>query len=133
MKTPKLLFALFLVIALAACAGGRGSMPNPQPVSNVVHIDSAELVLLTSFPPQVRLLVTGNLPSPCHGFESDVAPTDDRNQIHVSVRAEVLSGPMCAAVLEPFEEGIAIPMDGAAAGTYSVWLNGELVGEFSYP
>jgi hypothetical protein len=36
-------------------------------------------------------------------------------------------------VIEPFEESVSIPMTGKPDGMYTVWVNGELVGEFSYP
>lgn len=114
---------------MAAC----GPAVPTQPAAGAVYVDSADLLIMESYPVQVRLWVTGNLPTPCHSFEAQVAAADAQNRIYVTAYSAADPAAMCAQVLQPFEEGIAIPMESAADGTYSVWLNGELVGEFTYP
>lgn len=124
-----LLVATLLAAALAACAPPPDAGAEHQPV----YVDSADLLIAESFPVQVRLHVVGNLPTPCHVFHAEVAEPDAQNRIAVTAYSRVDPAMMCAQVLQPFDESIAIPMDGAADGAYSVWLNGEQVGEFSYP
>lgn len=143
-----LLFALITNLILAACAGADTpvtSQPgDPQPVPTAtrdlggmqeaaVFIDSADLLIMESYPVQIRLHIVGNLPTPCHHFQADVAAVNDQNEIHVRVYSLVNPAVMCTQVLQPFDESVSIPMDGAEDGTYTVWLNGDLVGEFSYP
>jgi len=79
------------------------------------------------------LHIVGNLPTPCHEFQFSVSQPDAKNRIYVAAWSESDPTAICAQVLQPFEENVSIPMAGVADGTYSVWLNGELVGEFNYP
>ena len=79
--------------------------------------------MLESFPVQVRLLVRGSLPTPCHRPASMVEPMDDRILVSLwSVPGEGL----CATVLEPFE--VSIPLGSFEAASLPVLLNGEEVG-----
>jgi hypothetical protein len=129
MKT-RFLFQFVFVLLLAACTsvpGNAGADREP------IYIDSADLLIAESFPAQVRLHIMGNLPSPCHEFQFEVEAPDADNQIHVAAYSTIDPAAMCAQVLQPFEQTISISMEGSANGTYSVWLNGEQVGEFSYP
>ena len=98
-----------------------------------VYISSSDLLIMESFPVQVALHITGDLPTPCHRFQAEVAKPDAENRIEVTAYSLANPELMCAQVLQPFEESVPIPMDGAPDGTYSVWLNGEEVGEFTYP
>lgn len=138
----KPIIALTILVALlAACSPAAPTQPSETPTNTTdpnleqgpVYINSVDLLVAESYPVQPRLHITGDLPTPCHQFRADVAAPNAQNQIHVT--AYSLSDPslMCAQMLEPFDENVAIPMAGAADGSYSVYLNGELVGEFNYP
>jgi hypothetical protein len=98
-----------------------------------VYVSQADLVIMESYPVQVSLHIVGDLPTPCHRFHAEVSKPDSENRIQVAIYSVANTELMCAEVLAHFEENVAIPMNGQAEGTYSVWLNGELVGEFSYP
>ncbi|MCW5877000.1 MAG: hypothetical protein KIS85_08990 [Anaerolineales bacterium] len=140
-------YAIVLTLAagwlLAACAAlPSASTPTPdpgpvccapEPSGGAVFVDRADLLVMESFPVQVALMVSGNLPTPCHTLHYEVAEADAENRIRVMMWSEADPAAMCAQVLQPFEESVRISMEGAGDGTYSVWLNGELVGEFSYP
>ncbi|MGH2581491.1 MAG: hypothetical protein ACRDFQ_01175 [Anaerolineales bacterium] len=125
----RFVFVLILGLFLVSCA----PQPTPEPLGAEVYITSSELLVAESYPVQVRLHVVGDLPTPCHTFAAEVSGPDGENRIDVS--AYSIGDPLaiCVQVLEPFDETVAIPITGAADGTYSVWLNGEFVGEFSYP
>ncbi|MBX3048793.1 MAG: hypothetical protein KIT46_00660 [Anaerolineales bacterium] len=137
------LFLALMAVLLSACAASTPELtptPDPgpvccapQPSGGAVFVDQAELLVMESFPVQIMLSVSGNLPTPCHTLHADVAQPDADKRIQVSLWSEIDPAVMCTQVLQPFEESIRIPMEGAADGSYSVWLNGELVGEFSYP
>lgn len=123
-----IIFFVILAAVLAAC--GAPTAPVGQ---GPVYFYSADLLIMESFPIQLRLVMSGNLPTPCHELAYEIAEANAQNQIHVSVYTTVDPAVTCMQVLEPLYESIAIPLDGLADGEYSVWLNGEQIGEFSYP
>lgn len=133
-----------IAILLAACTPSaatptpRPGRPTPDGKPNEVgpvFVDSSELLIMESDPVKINLRLTGSLPTPCHSFHFayEIGNASDPNRIDVSVWSESDPSRLCTQVLEPFDESISIDMTGAADGTYRVYLNGELVGEFSYP
>lgn len=92
-----------------------------------VYIDSHEILILESFPPQFLLQVSGSLPTPCHEPRAVVNEPDDQNQIHVEMYSLVDPAMNCIQVLEPFEA--SIPLGSFSSGSYIVFVNGEQVGE----
>jgi hypothetical protein len=98
-------------------------------VRGQVDIASSEVVLLESFPVQVRLNLKGALPTPCHQLRAEVSGPDDQKQIEVEVYSLVDPEEVCIQMLEPFETGINL--GSFPSGTYSVWVNGEKVGDIT--
>ena len=103
----------------------------PQPgdttlLRGSVYIDSSEILLLESYPVQVRLLLIGSLPTSCHQLRAQTSAADDQNRIDVEVYSVVDPEMACTEALEPFEAGI--PIGTYTDGIYTVWLNGEEVG-----
>jgi hypothetical protein len=127
---------------LSACSAG---VPTPtaecescdpiDPQGGAVYITSTDLLIAESYPVQVSLHISGDLPTPCHFFSYSyqIGSVNDRFRIDVSAWSESDPNAVCAQVLEPFDENLPISMEGAAEGTYTVYLNGELAGEFKYP
>ena len=113
-----------------------GSSPSSTPVPSTggamrqgpIYVDEVELVMLESFPVQVRLILRGSLPNPCSSFAWEVEEPDSEGRI--AVQAYSLQEPdlACIQVLEPMEE--SIPLGAFTRGNFSVWLNGERVSEF---
>ena len=93
-----------------------------------VFIDEVELVILESFPVQIELVIRGALPTPCASFEWSVEDPDAKGRIEVEVFSLQDPTLACIQVLEEIEE--RLPIGSYSEGSYSVWLNGELVGEF---
>lgn len=93
-----------------------------------VYIDETELVILESLPVQIEIVVRGALPTPCASLDWVVEDPDDEGRIYVE--AFSLQDPAldCIQVLQELEE--RLPIGSYSEGSYSVWLNGELVGEF---
>ncbi|MFQ5943379.1 MAG: hypothetical protein ACE5JF_07490 [Anaerolineales bacterium] len=93
-----------------------------------IYIDEAELILLESLPVQVELIIRGALPTPCASLEWSFEPPDEHGRIEVE--AFSLQDPAldCIQVLGEMEK--SLPLGSYSSGSYSVWLNGELVGEF---
>ena len=107
-------------IVLAAC-GPAGPARGP------VYLDSTEVLVRESLPVQAALVVRGSLPTPCHVLRVEVAPPDNQNRILVDIYSTTDPEQVCIQVLEPFEETVELGQ--FSDGTYSVWVNGEPVGE----
>ena len=118
-------------------APGTGE-PAPQPylpqpgdaglIRGAAFIESSNLLILESYPVQIVLALTGSLPTPCNELRVATNPPDSRNQIQVEVYSVIEPDQMCAEVLEPFE--LNVGLGSFPSGHYSVWVNGEMVGEF---
>ncbi|MBL8063539.1 MAG: hypothetical protein JNK32_10995 [Anaerolineales bacterium] len=93
-----------------------------------VFLDSTDLLTLESYPLQFNLTLKGNLPTPCHQLRIAVNPPDTENKIVVDVYSLVNPGEVCIQVLDPFE--VNYPLGSFPQGTYSLWINGEMVAEF---
>jgi hypothetical protein len=95
-------------------------------------INQSQILVLESFPPQFELLVEGALPTPCHELRVEISDPDEQNRIYVEVYSLSKPGEICVQVLESFDENV--PLKGFPSGEYSVWVNGEEIGEIKpYP
>lgn len=79
-------------------------------------------------PAKVSLRLKGNLPTPCHVLQVDMAAPDGENRIQIEVYSLVDPNKMCAQVLVPFDQELVL--GSFSSGKYSVWVNGQKVGEF---
>lgn len=132
---------LLLVVALAVVASGLGiawaalsddpaaddttttTRPGaPGVVRGPVYIDSVELLLLESYPVQVRALVKGSLPTPCHQLVWDLSDPDASGRIVLDVYSNADADSVCAQVLEPFEQSIDI--GSFTGGSYVLVVDG---------
>jgi len=133
---------LGIAVFLAACGAQAAEEPTPllptapiatEParVRGPAFIDSSELLMLESFPVQVRLRVTGTLPTPCHELLWNVIPPDEEGRIRVDLYTESDPDLACIQVLQEFDTSLAL--GSFAEGAFTVWLNGEQAGEFALP
>jgi hypothetical protein len=118
--------------------GGTPSPENWQPVPEdenliraEVEVQSAEILTLESFPPQYQLHVTGGKGNPCNMLRVAVGEPDENGRIDVDVYTVLDPAATCIQILEGFD--INIPLGSLEAGEYSVWLNGQQVGEIVAP
>jgi len=149
----KLLVIVCLVIVLTACAGQPGDagskrdtdqqttigdgtrspldpIPGEENMSRgSVVIRESNLLIMESDPLQIALDIQGELPSPCHHLRAEVSEPDDQGRIQVALYSLSDPGEICIQVLEPFEAKLSL--GSFPAGSYTVWVNGELVGEFT--
>jgi hypothetical protein len=93
-----------------------------------IFLNEASLVIRESFPPQISLSLGGDLPTPCHALRVEIASPDPENKIRVDTYSLVDPNEVCIQVLEPFQE--SIDLGTFPTGHYSVWVNGQLAGEF---
>lgn len=92
-----------------------------------VYIDSAQILSMESYPLQFNLNLVGNLPTPCHKLHVDVEQPDAQNQIRIQAYSVVDPAMVCAQVLQPFD--VTVSLGSYPAGRYTLWLNGEKIGE----
>lgn len=106
-------------------------LPHPSDVNltrETLFIEELGLLIRESYPPQIALGISGNLPTPCHQLRAAISEPDAENKISVEVYTVVDPNMMCTQVLKPFSE--TIELGTFPSGHYSVWVNGQLAGEF---
>lgn len=132
--TTATLLAFALLLGACGDAGSdptgdeqtEGTAPSDWTRSEA-FIGDAQVLILESFPIQIRLSVTGDLPTPCHIPVWEVE--DDGATIAVTLESAADPDEACTQVLEPFE--VTIDLGSFSEGSRTVTLNGETVGEFS--
>lgn len=91
-------------------------------------IQEMDILIRESFPPQIALSLSGELPTPCHQLRVQVSEPDADNRIDVEAYTVVNPDLACIQVVEPFSANIDLGT--FPGGHYSVWVNDELAGEF---
>ncbi len=94
-------------------------------------VQTSEILTLESSPPQFMLHMSGSLPTPCHQLRVEVSKPGAENRIQVEVYSLVQPDQVCIQVLEPFD--VNVPLGSYVAGSYTVVINGEEMGEFTSP
>ena len=124
------LLALAALVSLAACTSTPTPTPTPlQPAGQgtikvLAPIDSVEIRIAESFPPQYFVLVKSGLPNSCVKFDSyDVAQTGDTIQITVTNLKPADKGIICAQVYGTAESNIALGAEFESGKTYTVMVN----------
>jgi hypothetical protein len=90
--------------------------------------ENSRLVVMESLPVQVSVLLNGNLSDPCHQLRVVVTPTNAENQIKLDVYSVFDPSKACITVIQPFNA--TIPLGNYAGGHFTVFVNGQLLGEF---
>ena len=148
MSRFKLLPLLFLLFTLIACQSAGDETPTtvppadevatsipadnvivpdeqaPEMVVGLAMVDTIEIVILESFPVQVRATAIGNLPDGCTTL--DTPPTITRVDQTFDVVLQTLrqADLMCTQALAPFSTTFDLDVLGLSAGTYTVQVNG---------
>src|SRR5687768_5141255 len=89
-----------------------------QLTRGAVFINEASLLIRESFPPQIAVSVSGDLPTPCHELRAVIAAPDQENKIMLDLYSVVDPDTVCTQVLEPFEAQIELGT--FPSGHYSV-------------
>lgn len=85
-------------------------------------MDTVEMVMLESFPVQVRANVAGNLADACTSI-GEIQEGRIGNTFQFTITTQRPADRMCAQVLTPFNETLQIDAAGLPAGTYTVTVN----------
>ncbi len=131
------------VLAVAACSAAPTALPPGQAApthtptaqdapthtpmaaqdkTGQAHVESVEILVLESFPVQIRALVKGSLPDSCTTIDQ-IVQTREGNAFRVSITTVRATGKACAQSLVPFEEIIPLQVVGLQAGDYTVTVN----------
>jgi hypothetical protein len=147
----KIIALSVLVLGLAACGGGSDTTPttattipttitnappitvqpgldNPVPagwIESPFQPTTVDLLVMESFPLQVRLDVAGDLPTPCHVPFWTVV--DDGATLAVTIVTATAPDQVCIQVIEPIE--FSIPLGDYSDGRV-VTVNGAEIGSF---
>jgi len=92
-------------------------------------ISESSVLLLESYPAQVMLSLKGTLSTPCHHLRAKVSRPDEQNRIQVEVYSLYNPDEICIQMLQEFKSSISL--GSYPNGSYTVWLNGKQVGEFT--
>ncbi len=142
------LFAGMLLISISGCAliPDRPPSPTPTPVPPqsgyepqpgdqkltrdqvLLDVQNSALMVGSSQPISVSVVLTGTLSDPCHQLRVVVAPPTDKREINLDVYSVFDPGMACIMVIKPFSA--TIPLGTFSGGHFTVFANGELIGEF---
>ncbi|MCQ1536459.1 protease inhibitor I42 family protein [Methanosarcina sp. KYL-1] len=103
--------------------GGDGNEMPEEYTYGTANVENIQIMILESFPVQVKVVVEGYLPDGC--TEIDKIETErEGNTFNVSISTKRPKDAICTQALRPF--AITIPLDvyGLKAGTYTVDVNG---------
>ena len=92
------------------------------PTIGLASVDEIDILILESFPVQINVIASGNLPNPCTEI-SEVLQEKEGNTFFITIKTYRSPG-FCIQVLAPFEETIPLEVYGLPAGTYTVDVNG---------
>jgi len=116
------------LLTLAACSPASNSAeptvtPQPQTASREAQVQSVEIQIMQTNPPQVNAIVHGNLTASCATLgNSQVQYASNIFQIAVYEISSTDHG--CVQISTPFETTIALGTNNLSAGTYTVIANG---------
>ena len=135
-----------LIMIISGCAsnpdlppGGTPMPPTtglePQPGDDKLKRDkvfldfeSSSLVVEGTTQRNARVVLNGNLSDPCHMLRVVVSPLNSQREISLDVYSVFDPGVRCIMVLRPFNA--AIPLGSFSGGHFTVFANGQLLGEF---
>jgi inhibitor of cysteine peptidase len=105
--------------------------PTPQPdvnlpsvnlVEGLALINKADILILESFPVQVRVAIEGSLSDSCTELGDIITDRED-NKFTVSVTTLRPAEAFCAQVIKPFEKSVPLDVYGLPAGAYTATIN----------
>ncbi len=93
-------------------------------------VDSADLFFTEGVEKQVMLVLSGFLPTPCHELRVHIPLPDEEGDIMIEIYSLKEPDIVCEQVLRAFNEKILL--ENYVPGSYSVWINGHLIGNFDF-
>ena len=99
------------------------ALPEGEVNYDLAPVDNIDILMMESFPVQIRVMISGNLPDGCSQIdEAQVTREDDT--FHIELTTRRLVDKECTEALVPYEEYIPLDVVGLPAGKYTVEVNG---------
>lgn len=128
------LVLVLLFVTVSACsvitgdeeATATSESPAPQEtqgVSGEANVESIQVLVLESFPVQVNVIASGELPNGCTSL-NEPAPRQEGNTFVVNLTTTRLEDEVCTEAVVPYDKVIPLDVQGLEAGTYTVAVNG---------
>lgn len=86
-------------------------------------VETVQVLMLESLPAQINVVINGMLPESCAEI-GNITQRRDGDTFWVEVGVTRPADALCAQVLTPFEQVVALEAVGLPAGTYTVDVNG---------
>lgn len=99
------------------------NVPPAHVIIGTAAVDSIQILYLESFPVQVQVEVRGQLPDGCTQLDEPVIEQEG-NVFQVELPTWRQADLLCTQALVPYTTVIPLPVNGLAAGTYEVDVNG---------
>ena len=97
--------------------------------TTLLSVESAEVLLLESYPVQARVVISGNLRNGCEQLDKTLyAQQGNMFLIALTTKSE---GDMCTQALIPFRHAVDLPIEGLLAGEYTVKINNNVKTSFT--
>jgi len=110
------------------------SEPQGEYTTGPVFVNDASISIAESYPVQIFVNIKGEMPTPCDQLQVIFHEPDDKNHIQLELLSwQPESDAVCSQVLSPFTSNFGVPTDTLPEGTYTIWLDGQQIGEFTYP
>jgi hypothetical protein len=93
-----------------------------------VDMKTSRIVKSSTEAGAVNVDLKGYMPDPCHQLRIVMTPADSERNIKLEVYSVFNSKNACITVIQPFE--VIFPLGSFTTGHYSVYVNGDLLGEF---
>ncbi|WP_406656992.1 hypothetical protein V7O62_00170 [Methanolobus sp. ZRKC2] len=88
-------------------------------------VEEVEILILESFPVQIKAVATGYLPDGCTEIdEANTTIERKGNTFDINLRTIRPKDAMCTEAIEPFEQTIDLDVYGLEKGVYTVNING---------
>lgn len=93
-----------------------------------VDMKTSRVAISSTTAGNVSADLKGYMADPCHQLRIVMTPADSERNIKLDVYSVYNSKNACITVIQPFE--VIFPLGSFTSGHYSVYVNGELLGEF---
>jgi hypothetical protein len=98
-------------------------MDKENEIVNLANVKNIKIMLLESFPVQINVVAKGLHSDSCTEIDK-ITTRREENTFFVTITASRPADAICAQVITPFEEVIALDVVGLEAGVYTVDVNG---------
>ena len=99
------------------------TLASTEPVRGQATVNTIDVQILESFPVQVNVVASGNLPDSCTQIDEIISQQAD-DTFRVAITTLRQPAATCTQALVPFEQSVPLDVVGLPAGTYNVSVNG---------